>query len=211
MKKRIAIVLIIILSFNLIGCNSKEKKKEEEYQQAVNSFREGDFETAYPIMKSLVKENYLQSRQYVLAMDTIPKLIGTWEGNASQDRTYSAVTCTIGAPFSIGTSKYSDYDWSLKANVVINVERHGVAGDQFFKIVDDGEFGHRPNIYKLSKYVIIEHDKAGQFIFSPSPGSTYSTVTIEPKDDGTLELCEFQESYDRSTIHNTNKMSLKKK
>ena len=189
-------------------------------KEAISYFTQGDFESALPLFKE-IQDTYGESADhaaqtttykidnYITGIEYMLKVVGTWEADYGR-YDLNTVTCTIGAPFSIEPSPYSDCIWVVTGNIKIEVEKYASTAydSQIFTINKTDGFHYYRDDNELSDSIMIKHEKFKQQIFDSSR-SGYSMIDLKPNDNY-LPLTELIYSTDWTTVRDSNSVDLRK-
>lgn len=149
------------------------------YNDAINNFNNGAFDEAYTVFESLGKD-YGDSEKYMIGIETLSNVIGEWSGeydDESSNFNLVDVTCTIGAPYSIGRSRYSDCEWAVRANIKLSVSAMRRGGGTSFNIISEEEYGYNTEKQALDSKMFIKNENLHCTIFNSQYGA-YSMISL---------------------------------
>lgn len=178
----------------------------EKYDKAVASFSEGKFIYAREIFRELDASQFDDLQKYLDGIDAMEAVKGEWEGTHSGSD-FTIVSCTIGTPFRIGKSEYSDCDWAVTASVTLSVSKYRGGS---FTITKRVGFDHSTKDNSLNDYSLL-FGEPYQFVFEPGRG-VYPLIYLEKKDNGKILLTEIpQDSNGSVYTYEAQSMELEKK
>lgn len=178
----------------------------EKYDKAVASFSEGKFIYAREIFRELDASQFDDLQKYLDGMDAMEAVMGEWEGTHSGSG-FTVVSCTIGAPFRIGKSEYSDCDWAVTASVTLSVSKY--FGGSFI-ITKQVGFEHSIKNNSLGDHILL-FGEPYQFVFEPDRG-VYPLIYLQKEDTGKILLMEIPQASNGSVYtYDGKSMELEKK
>lgn len=173
------------------------------YNEAVSLFTEGKFEEAKNIFSALDKD-FEYTERYLSSIEVMSKTVGFWSADYG-DNKWNLVFVDITGPFEVGPSEYSDCDWSVTANIEIDVHKLEYE-EQTFSIRTRAGFHHTKENNVLNESIFIDHDKFDQQIFDVRK-SGWSKIALTPK-GGMMDLVEFVYNADRTKLYSSNSVML---
>ena len=173
------------------------------YNEAVSLFTDGKFEEAKSIFSALDKD-YEYTQRYLSSIEIMSKTVGFWSADYG-DNGWNLVFVDITGPFEVGPSEYSDCDWSVTANIEIDVHKLEYE-EQTFSIKTRAGFHHTKENDVLNESIFIDHDKFDQQIFDVRK-SGWSKIALTPK-GGKMDLVEFVYNADRTKLYSSNSVML---
>lgn len=166
----------------------------EQYKNALESFKQGDFAQAKELLNQLSEEEFPEIPKYLAGMDAIEAYVGTWEGEITGTNYSSIIKCKIGKPFTIGGSDYSDCDWAVKALICIDVLKYteggyndGITSFEIAKTTGPNHVTEKDTMN--DKMILFMNDNSYQFISNPRQG-VFGAISLEKVSDKELKLME---------------------
>lgn len=171
----------------------------EQYKNALESFKQGNFAQAKELLNQLSEEEFPEIPKYLAGMDAIEAYVGTWEGEITGTNYSSIIKYKIGKPFTIGGSDYSDCDWAVKALICIDVLKYTSGryndGISSFEISQVAGLDHMTESNLINERVVFKNSNAYQFISEPNKG-VFGVISLETVNTDELKLVELPRTID---------------
>ena len=179
---------------------------DEKYGEAITLFGDGEFAAAREIFEQLDASQFDSLQRYLDGMDAMEGVAGDWEGERTGSN-FTTVSCTIGAPFRITKSEYSDCDWTVTALVTLKVNKYQGGS---FTITKQVGFNHIIEDNSMTEYILL-FGKSYQFVFETDKG-VYPLIYLQKKNSGKMTLMEIPQDINGTAYtYDAQSMDLEKK
>jgi hypothetical protein len=153
-------------------------QKSIDYKNAEELFKSGKLNEAKVIFEKL-GPNFGDCNKYIFGIDALSKVVGEWAGSNSDDYNNMVdVTCSIGAPYSLGFSSYKDCDWAIKAHIYIGVNALREGNVVSFAIIGNEGYDFFTKEQTLNDSIFINNENTYDLIFNSESG-VFSRVILE--------------------------------
>lgn len=161
--------------------HSVKVKQYFEFQNAIELFESGDFDSALTIFNSF-DIGYANVGRYIAGIKKIGLVAGEWEGE-SMDGMLITANFAISPPYKITFSPYSDCQWMVGASIEEDITLYGARSIDYRKsIIEEGYH------YKEDD-IIVEND----IMYKVKDGYPNRLIIIKYNaNDDTITLKEFK-------------------